>query len=59
MIKYMDINIIINELIEIRNKYGNNIKVYSSDTEVAKYTFVIKGKNALVEFEFTDDIEKV
>ena len=32
---------------------------FGSDTEVAKYTFVIKGKNALVEFEFTDDIEKV
>ena len=32
---------------------------FGSDTEVAKYTFVIKGKNALVEFEFTDDIERV
>lgn len=32
---------------------------FGSDTEVAKYTFVIKGKSALVEFEFTDDIEKV
>lgn len=32
---------------------------FGSDTEVARYTFVIKGKNALVEFEFTDDIEKV
>lgn len=32
---------------------------FGSDTEVAKYTFVINGKNTLVEFEFTDDIEKV
>lgn len=32
---------------------------FGSDTEVAKYTFVIKGKSAIVEFEFTDDIEKV
>lgn len=32
-IKYMDIDRIINELIEIRNKYGNNIKVYSYDDE--------------------------
>ena len=32
---------------------------FGSDTEVAKYTFVIKGQNALVEFEFTNDIEKV
>lgn len=29
----MDIDKIINELIEIRNKYGNDIKVYSYDDE--------------------------
>lgn len=29
----MDINRIINELIEIRNKYGNDIKVCSYDEE--------------------------
>lgn len=29
----MDIDRIINELIEIRNKHGNNIKVYSYDEE--------------------------
>jgi hypothetical protein len=29
----MDIDRIINELIEIRNKYGNNVKVYSYDDE--------------------------
>lgn len=32
---------------------------FGSENEAATHKFVIKGTNALVKFEFTDDIEKV